>query len=366
MKILVFRIGQLGDTLVALPAMWAIRRHFHEAELSFLGDSHPARKLVAATDLLSGTGLFDNFLSYPVGRGAWGMPMRPFAMFGLWRELRRRNFDTLVYLAPSLRTAGQIRRDRAFFAAAGIRNFYGLKGFPRLPVPMPGMRMPSVAAEADLLLSRLAADGISVPSGLDRCFNLNLGETETQAVAAWRSGLPADGARPWIGVGPGSKMPAKRWPADRFTRVIKTLVKHQGVWPVVFGGPEDQAVGAEMIRHWGCGYNAAGALGVRAAAAALLRCRLYLGNDTGTMHLAAAMGVRCVAVFSARDHAGRWYPAGDGHIVFRSKVACEGCHLIECVERQNECLRLISPDTVLAGCQAVLAGLPINRDFVLP
>jgi ADP-heptose:LPS heptosyltransferase len=132
------------------------------------------------------------------------------------------------------------------------------------------------------------------------------------------------------------------------------MIEEFGIWPVVFGGAEDALVGDKLLEAWGRGYNAAGELSVRAAASALKLCVLYLGNDTGTMHLAAAVGTRCVAIFSARDWPGRWHPYGTDHLIFRKAIECEGCGLVECVERKNECLRRISAEEVLAGCDAIL------------
>jgi heptosyltransferase III len=357
-KILVFRIGQLGDTVVALPAMWAVRRHFPQASLSLLCDQHPGRKYVLGADLLAGAGIFEEFLSYPVDNTAGGTLMRPLRMTGLLAALRCKAFDSLIYLAPSGRTPAQVARDRRFFTAAAIKRFFGMHGFPRLPSKRSSEPLPGLPLESDLLLTRLAADGIPAPPAGEGCFDLNLGKAEGEEVASWLCELPSDGGRRWIGVGPGSKMPAKRWDTERFAQAASALVGRHGVWPVVFGGPEDRDTGEELLQTWGCGYNAAGRLGLRPAAAALKRCALYLGNDTGTMHLAAAVGVTCVAVFSSRDHPGRWYPAGRGHRVLRSQIECEGCRLTECVERRNECLNRISVDDVLAACEAVLKSEP--------
>jgi ADP-heptose:LPS heptosyltransferase len=135
---------------------------------------------------------------------------------------------------------------------------------------------------------------------------------------------------------------------------VAKLIAEFDVWPVVFGGPEDMAMSVRLIAAWGRGYNAAGALGLRGAAAALRRCKLYLGNDTGTMHLAAAAGVRCVAVFSAREWPGMWYPYGVARKIFRSQIECEGCALEVCVEKKNECLTRISGAEVLEACREFL------------
>ena len=154
--------------------------------------------------------------------------------------------------------------------------------------------------EADLLLQRLAADGLCVPPSHHGRMELGVGAAEQAEVDRWLAALPPSGGRRWIAIAPGSKMPAKIWPSERFAVVVSRLIEQFDVWPIVVGGTEDRVVGEELLRAWGRGYVAAGELSLRASAAALSRCRLYLGNDTGAMHLAVAVRVPCIAVFSAR------------------------------------------------------------------
>lgn len=351
-RVLVFRIGQLGDTIVALPAMWTVRRHFPNSHIALLCDQHPGKKYVLASDLLPGAGIFDEFLSYPVT--GTGYILRPGRMATLLAGIRRRRFDTLIYLAPSSRTAEQIERDRRFFVLAGIKHFIGLRGFPALPAKQPGKPLEETLPESQLLLNRLAASDLPVVAGDDHDFDLRLSENEEEQVSFWLRTLQPDGSRPWLAVGPGSKMPAKRWPLERFREVVDQLIAEFDIWPVVFGGREDKVIGDQLVENWGRGYNAAGALGLRAAAAAIKRCALFLGNDTGTMHLAAAVGAPCVAIFSSRERPGLWFPQGEGHRVFRSQIECEGCGLIECLERDIECLRKIGSDEVFEACASAL------------
>jgi ADP-heptose:LPS heptosyltransferase len=268
--------------------------------------------------------------------------------------IRRRKCDSLAYLAPSGRSPAQIRRDRRYFQLAGIRRFIGMTGFAALPEKVSGKPLPQVPSEADLLLDRLRADGIPVPSPGQSVADLRLGLSEGIEVAAWLGQLSSDKNRTWVGVAPGSKMPAKRWPEERFRDVVAQLVEEFDAWPVVFGGNEDAAMGDRLLSAWRCGYNAAGKLSLRGAAAALRHCVMLLSNDTGTMHLGAAMDVPCVAVFSSRAAPGLWDPLGRGHRVFRSQIECEGCGLVECSERKNECLRRITVGQVLAGCRSIL------------
>jgi asparagine synthase (glutamine-hydrolysing) len=351
-NILVFRIGQLGDTVVSMPAMQAVRDRYPDARLTLLCDRHHRKSFVLASDLLGRSGLFDEFLSYPVHEGQ--KFSRPWSMARVLTALRRKKFDAVVYLAPSLRSPEQINRDRRFFRLAGIRNFIGMTNFAAFPERIPGKPLPQLPSETDLLLDRLRADGIPVPAPGQAHADLRLGLSEETEVAGWLGRLPSDSGRPWIGVGPGSKMPAKRWPEERFRDVMAELIKEFDVWPVVFGGVEDAGLGDRLLAAWGRGYTAAGTLSLRGSAAALRRCALLLTNDTGTMHLAAVAGTRCVAIFSARHAPGSWNPYGQYHRVFQTQIECEGCLLVECVEKKNECLIRIPAGPVVNACKETL------------
>gem|GEM_PF-10283 len=353
-RILVFRIGQLGDTIVALPAMWLVRKRFPNAHLALLCDRHPGKTRVLASDLLRGAGIFDDYLSYPVSES--GELRRSAQMAALLAAIRARRFDTLVYLAPTNRKPEQIERDRGFFKLAGIRNFIGMSGFEPLEPKQSGRALKVMPRESELLLRRLAASGLRVEPADESRMDLGIGPEDNAAVSAWKAQLPSDEGRLWVAVGPGSKMPAKRWPLWRFEQVIVDLINEFDIWPVVFGGAEDRVIGDWLLDKWERGYNAAGALGVRPAAAGLKHCALFVGNDTGTMHLAAAVGVPCVAIFSSRERPGLWFPFGEGHRVFRSEIECEACGLVECIELGNECLKRIGTAEVLDACREILAA----------
>jgi asparagine synthase (glutamine-hydrolysing) len=353
-RVLVFRIGQLGDTIVSVPAMWVVRKSFPNAHIALLCDRHPGKTHVIASDLLRGSKIFDDHLSYPVSE-SWEL-MRRGRMAALLTTIRSKRFDTLVYLAPTNRKPEQITRDRRFFSMAGIRNFIGMHGFETFEPKQPGEPMKMVPRESELLLRRLAASGLVVEPEDESRMDLGLGPDDDAPVFEWLAGLGPDGDHVWIAIGPGSKMPAKRWPLRRFEKLVSDLIAEFDVWPVVFGGEEDRVIGDWLLAHWGRGYNAAGSLGIRSGLAAMKRCRFFIGNDTGTMHMAAAVGLPCVAIFSSRERPGLWYPHGSGHRVFRTTIDCEGCGLVECLERGNECINRITTDEVLSACREILAS----------
>jgi ADP-heptose:LPS heptosyltransferase len=132
---------------------------------------------------------------------------------------------------------------------------------------------------------------------------------------------------------------------------------------VIFGGSPEQAMGERLIRAWGRGYVAAGALSLRATVMAMRNCLLHVGNDTGTIHMAAAAGLKCVGIYSAHDPPGEWYPYGEGHIVLRRQIDCEGCMLQTCIERATECLMSISVDEVYQACAERLESRAVSAGF---
>lgn len=352
-RILVFSTGSLGDTLVVVPSMRVLREQFPDAELVLLCDVQQGTSNVLAHDILAPAGLIDGAMTYVVRQGRLGRVANLASKLRLLARLRREGFDTLVYFVAAYRGDRRIGRDRRFFGLAGIRNFIGMDGLEARPVAR-GLVIERVTNRADELLNRLAASGIPIPPPGQASLDLNLRPEDISAFEQWRELQPADGGRPWLGVGPGSKMPAKLWPVERFERLIQRLIDEFDVWPVVFGGREDTPVGESLVRAWGRGHVAAGALWVRASAVGLSRCQCYVGNDTGTMHLAAAAGIPCVAIFTARAPAGRWEPYGRGHRVLRTAIECAGCELVDCTVQKKACLMEISVDAVHQACREIL------------
>jgi len=350
-RILVFRTGHLGDTLVAVPAFRALRHTFHDAEIAYLSSADQQNpQYVSARDVLPATGLFDDWISYPNSSDVM-------SLLRLAMKIRRKKFDAVFYLMTRYRTARQIDRDRLFFRFAGVSHVIGAEFVKEhnLPFDIP-KPVPRIEKEGDFLIRLLRERGTVDPT-LSFKPDLGLTHEEREASREWMDSKGvAELSTPRIAVGPGSKWESKIWNEDRYGAVVDKLIETHDVMPVIFGGPEDKEAGDRLISRWGRGANAAGELNVRGAAAALETCVLYLGNDTGTMHLAAAVETTCVAMFSAVDWAGRFEPFGDQHILFRRSVECEGCHSPVCLnlEHRNKCLDLIAADGVLDACVEIL------------
>ena len=349
---MVYRTGHLGDTLVSLPAFWAIRNAFPDAHLTLLTsvDAHNSNYVVAQS-VLPEKGLFDEWLFYPSNLSRSKTAV---ALLKLFARIRLKKFDCLFYLMTRNRSQTRIKRDERFFRAAGVKQIFGTDFLAQNNLPLnPLPPVPEVESELEFLLD-------SLPSGKFR-FDLKskpelmLTAEEKSFSLEWLKANcdTALAENRIIAVAPGSKWESKIWAEERYEKVVSQLIERHDLFPVIFGGGEDREKGSRLLQKWKTGANAAGELNIRQAAAALEKCRFYLGNDTGTMHLAASVGTPCVAVFAAIDYPGRWHPFGNNNIILREKVECEGCHLQIC-PIENLCLSKISVEDVFAACEKIL------------
>jgi len=360
MNILIFRAGHLGDTLVALPAIRMIQAAYPEASIYLLYPKHQQKPYITPKDLLAPTRIFSGFIEYPFSDSLAGRLRASLKRVRLLLNLRSYRFSRVFHLEPSYKTIPQLRRDKFFFRLAGIdRQVTTLELRPSMSPTRP---LEPIQHEADFFVHALHERGLpllkSSVATMDLCLDAE-DDTEFRRWLATQSGWghenkPGVPVMRLIAVGTGAKMQSKRWGLERYREVLRRLIEKYDLCPVFFGGGEDAPIAQSMIRDLGRGMNACGELSLRGAARALKACLLYLGNDTGTMHLAVAAGIRCVAIFSARDYPGKWYPYGEGHRVHRVPVDCEGCMLVECIEQDRKCLKSIEADEVYASCVQVI------------
>jgi len=365
-NMIIYRTGQLGDTLASLPAIRAIRDAYPNDNFILLTDRQPGQRWVSSWDVLEPTRLFSEVLFYtPLRRGFAGCCPVLDVVF----QIRQRRPAALFCLREF--SWNHKNRARLFFRViCGIPNCYGCgsddrQAFGRRDSLGKMVRYPR---EVDYYLNLVSRWGMPTPAG-SVSFGLPLSDKERARIDAfwWKERIAETVLT--IGIGPGSKMPAKRWPLDRFvavgTRILNAFPECR---LIVFGGIEDRVQGEEIVRALpNRVVNAAGKLTLLESAEALRRCHLYVGNDTGTMHIAAAVGTPCVAIFSARDHPGRWEPYGSNHVVLRTDPPCAGCLLDVCVDQDMKCLKDISVNQVMRAIESVLdqvvTSKPMGRAY---
>jgi ADP-heptose:LPS heptosyltransferase len=341
LKGLVYRPGSLGDTLVSLPAIAEIRRRYPRHRLTLLTESPTdAVSRVSPWAILRESGWFDEVFFYSV---------RPASVADRWRnfslamQLRRARFDDIFSLAPP-RTARQLRVDSIIFrGVVGARRFHGAS---RAAWP-PSVCDPAESEHEGLRLLRIVDPSATEDTLSD--FRLRVPDNE---LAIGRDVLNDLGVRPdqmLIGVGPGSARSATAWPAERFAMLGRALLgQFRDLVLLAIGGSRERALCDRLCAAWGPrSHNLAGRLSVFGSASVLSRCAAYIGNDSGPTHLAASIGIPCVAIFSARNAPGQWRPIGRHHVVLEERPECAGCMLDDCVHQANKCLMRIETGRVV-------------------
>jgi len=305
-NVVIFRIGSIGDTVVALPCFHAIARTFSRQRRILLTNTVDTTRQSTVESLLHGTGLVHETLYFPAGGGnlrdSWALA----------RQLRKLNPQTLVHLAPRT-TALRVYRDLLFFTAAGIRNIVGAPVSTSLRECNVDPETGALEHEAERL-ARIVAPEIRVD--LDRsAWDLRLSEAEEQTAERCLSGLPP--WRPLVAVSPGCRVTAKDWGEARWEALIGLLRQRlPGLSLVFVGAPDERALVERLSAQWpGAKLNLCGQLTPRESAAVLGKCNLLLCHDSGPMHLAASQGTRCIALFGHFNRPRQWFPYGSDHTV---------------------------------------------------
>lgn len=336
--ILVYRLGFLGDTIICLPAVAEIVRLNPGSELHLLTEATSPSNKSGARAVLGRVFDLASTLEYTPGMG-WS---------GWWRlaaRIRERRFAKLYYLAPLRLSGRRTIRDYLFFRVlCRIPEIRGLRVFePR------GSR---TGREIDRVF-RLVSGGRLCP---DTPFRFPSSLEEQSRVLALVGRDPRETGERLIALCAGSKMASKRWPADRFAELGRRILADERTALVLVGDERERTLADSLQRRLGARcLNATGSLSVFESAFLLSLCFAYVGNDTGAMHLAAAVGAPCLALFSARDVPGKWDPVGERNIVLRKELECAGC-MLEVCDRENACLASITVDEAMEAFRTLESG----------
>lgn len=347
-KVLIYRLGSLGDTVVALPCFHLIARTFPQAERFLLTNFPVNSKAPPSAAVLRDSGLMHGYMRYTVGTRRVGELLR------LAWEIRRFRPDLLVYLMP-MRPGKNVRRDQIFFRMAGVRRIVGLPGegdMERRFDASTGLYEPEA-----LRLGRMMRELGDVNAGDPANWSLHLTDAERQVAKAALGGLAGS---PLIVCGPATKMQSKDWGRENW-RVL--LARLHAQYPehglALVGAREDAEVSEYAATEWmGAKMDLCGRLTPRETAALLEHADVFLGPDSGPMHLAASVGVPCVIAFSAHGLPGVWYPAGAQHQIVYHQTECFGCGLETCIVEQKRCLRSVTVDEMEQAVRRVLSLQP--------
>ena len=376
-RVLVYRLGSLGDMVVALPALHLVAWAFPEAERRMLTNVPVSAKAPAAAAILEGSGLVSGYMRYAVGTRS----VRE--LLGVWWDIVRFRPEVMVYLAAA-RGVKVAQRDEAFFRLCGVRkivgvpltegmqrNYYGAATGGKDHAMGDGNLEPEAARLVRCIGGLAAVGDIADPGRLHDPaswdLHLSAAEKESAERAIGDEALRAES----IAVSVGTKVQAKDWGKDNWRALMgKVAEEFPGRVLLLLGAAEESEASEFAAEGWrasggGPVVNLCGKLTPRESAAAIARAGLFVGHDSGPMHLAAAVGTPVVAIFAARNIPRQWFPFGKQHRVVYHRVECWGCGLETCIEQQKKCLMSIAVDEVFSVVRSqlsVLSGAHLRID----
>ena len=335
MKLLIRATNWVGDAIIALPALHAVRKRFPQADIAVLA-------LPYVADIYRGQGVADELIGYDRNGQHAGIHGQE----RLVAELKTQRFDTALLLQNAF--------DAAWVAwRAGIPERIGYNRDARGVLLTKAIRVPRAgeipAHEKFYYLELLKRAGWI--DSLPDVAEISLNVTEEQALRAEEKlqSFGAERGSVRIAVGAGASYgSAKCWPPERFATAINQLVKERQVQIILFGTPGEAAVSAAIQAGLDkSALDLTGKTEIAELPALLSRCTAFLGNDSGAMHVASAVGLPVVAVFGPTDPHGT-APVTPRCTIVQEKPYCSPCFLRRC-PTDHRCMTALAPERVSAG-----------------
>lgn len=328
---------------MALPALRAVRERFPDARIAIL-----ARPYVA--EIYRGQGICDELIAYEAKGSHSGFAGRE----RLAQELRGRGFERALLLQNAFDAAWVAWRagipERIGYARDG-RSFLLTQA---IPAPRPG-EIP--AHEKFYYLELLRRAGWIEELRDDTHIPLSISDAERRRAAATLTEAGARASALRIAVGAGASYgSAKCWHPERFAETINTLQSERDADAILFGTAGEAAVSAAIReRLFRPPLDLTGRTAIGDLPGLLSQCHLFLGNDSGAMHVAAAVGLPIVAVFGPTDPFGT-APVTPKLTVVQERPYCSPCFLRRC-PTDHRCMRAVTPEMVAAAVRPWLAQI---------
>lgn len=312
-NILVIDFGQLGDVVLSLPALSAIREKFPHARIT-VAVGKPGAPIVELSGYADATIVVDRVAL----RDGWKV-LSVFRIGKLVKQVRRERFDFVIDLHSLSETnllgffSGAPKR---LYARRPGRSIDLLANFhPKPPIEDNRDTKHAIDRYLDVLIPLGVRDAPRFPRLPTRA------EDDAAIEQLLRKEKAAAGA-PLVGLFPGAGHPGRRWPLERFVELANRLVREDAVRIVLFAGPEERALVKEMRAKFPRSTIIFDRLTIPQLASALVRLSAFVTNDTGPMHIATAVGTAVVALL-ARPTPNSFIPLGDRHRIIYSQRITE-------------------------------------------
>jgi asparagine synthase (glutamine-hydrolysing) len=329
-SILIFRIGSIGDTVIALPCLHKIADSFPNSRRIVVTNAPVSAKAAPLSSVLGTSGLADDFIQFsPSTRN-----LRE--ILQLRDKIRKTGATTLIYLSPA--SLFRTLRDVAFFRCCGIRRIVGAPLSRDLRNCRVDASTGMYEREAERLARCLWRLG-SIDLHDRSLWDLRL---QAEEIAAAKRFLSPLGGVCFLAVNTGGKVPRNDWGDEYWIELFELLSLEYSHFAIGMLGSQDERIRSERIlSNWqGPKINLCGKLTPRESAAVIQQAALFVGHDSGPMHLAAAVGTPCVAMLGDFNPPKKWHPFGGEHSVIHDMRG----------------VRHISPQQVFAAARSAIAA----------
>ena len=332
-RILLTRLKYIGDIVLTTPLIHTLRDRFPDAYIAYLGDKN-------GVSLLEQNPYLDEIFSIDFSRNTI------LQQLGLFYQLNRKHFDLVIDLFCNPRSALL-----SFATQAPVRVGGNLPGRGKLyTIRIKDDGIPKSAVEFHY--QSLKAAGIEPKYFAPEIFLAEDEKKESRRYLEWQG---IDFSKPIVALHPGGTWPAKLWPAERFADLADLLVAKMHAQIILTKGPRDGEAAGKVESAIVGGVLSLPVLPLRQLAAILSLCAACVANDSGPMHIAAAVGTPTIGLFGPGEE-NIWFPytpafpgGSPKHIALRKDVPCHPCHLNVCNRTGNEymeCMKLLSVNEV--------------------
>jgi heptosyltransferase-1 len=309
-NILVIDFGQLGDVVLSLPALRAIRKRFPRARIT-VAVGKPGAEIVGLSEFADKTLVVDR-----VGLRDGFKPLSVLRVFQIVKDVRAKNFDFVIDLHSLSETnllgflSGAPKR---LYSRRPGRSLDYLSNFrPRPPVETDHRKRHLIDRYLDVLQPLKIENAERLPS-------LKTRPADAAALERILTKAKAEAGAPLVGLFPGAGHPSRRWPLEQFAGLADFLIRNDQVRVLVFLGPEEHSLSKEIRRQFPSAVIIVDQLTIPQLAAAQARLAAFVSNDTGPMHIASAVGVPVVLLLDKRAPES-YLPQGDRHRVIYNNV----------------------------------------------
>jgi heptosyltransferase III len=306
--VIIFRIGHIGDTAVALPCFHRIARSFPNSRRVLVTNVPASQKAAPVESVLGNSGLIDGVIYFPTA------PRTMRGFLKLRKEIRGTKSKTLIYVAD--RDFVATVRDLCFFRTCGIRSIIGAPISRDVRRPRIDPATGYVEFESERLARCLAPLG---PIDLHDPDVWDLRLQPHEIMFAEKSLAPLRDCD-FVAINIGGKVASKDWGDDNWMELFALMaVRYANLALVFFGSADEFDRSGRLAAAWpGPRLNLCGRLAPRESAAAMRRALLFVGHDSGPLHLAAVVGVPCVGIFGTYNRPKWWHPTGERHRIIHN------------------------------------------------